>query len=40
MNGKIADFCGQDFFGNFAALPYRFKEQKAAGGRKNFKRYW
>jgi hypothetical protein len=31
VNGKIADFFfGQDCFGNFAALPYRYKEQKAA----------
>jgi hypothetical protein len=38
VNGKIADFCGQDCFGNFAALlyvyketapSYRYKEQKA-----------
>jgi hypothetical protein len=29
-NCKNADFCGQDCFGNFAALPYRYKEQKTA----------
>jgi hypothetical protein len=26
VNGKIADFCGQDFFGKFAALRYGYKE--------------
>jgi len=31
VKGKIADFCGQDCFGNFVALPYGYLEQKAAG---------
>jgi len=28
VNGKVADFFGQAYFGNFAALPYSYKEQK------------